>query len=148
MLPGPLEGDNVGMAGYIRHVFVTPHHWGVIRHMHMGRGAVDAGPGEELARELSHAHHHGRVRRELLGAQLFLYGCPHLQQGTGGCSGPHMPKDLGGRDLGSSGQRLLPFLKAIRYAHAASGVDEHSCWGLEVHSCWILRYGTPERTKP
>ena len=33
--------------------------------------------------------------------------------------GPHIPEDLGGRDLKSSVQRLLPFLRAIHHPRAA-----------------------------
>ena len=107
-------------------MLVPPDHQGVIHHVHLGRGAVDAGQAEQLARELRHEHHHGRVRGEPLGAQLFPNGCPHLRQVTGGRGrapevdvGPHIPKDLGGRDLRSTGQRLLPLLQVIRHPRTA-----------------------------
>ena len=49
-------------------MLVPPHHQGVIRRMHLGRGAVDTCHGKRLARELCHEHHHGRVRGDLLGS--------------------------------------------------------------------------------
>ena len=98
MLTRPLEGVGVSMAADFRHVLVSPDHQGVVRRMHLGRGAVDAGQGEQFARELCHEHHHGRIRGEPLGAQLLPHRRPHLWQVTGGrgCAlevdvGPHMP---------------------------------------------------------
>ena len=99
--PRAPEGVCVGMAGGTRHVLVPPNHQGVICHVHLGRGVVGIGKGEQLARELRHEHHHGRVWGEPLGAQLFPNGRPHLRQVTGGrgCAvevdvGPHIPEDL------------------------------------------------------
>ena len=47
--------------------------------VHLGRGAVDAGQGEQFARELCHEHHHGRVRGDSLGAELLLDRRPDLR---------------------------------------------------------------------
>ena len=59
MLPGPLEGVCVGMARGTHHVLEPPDHQGVICRVHLGRGAVDTGEGEQPARELHHEHHQG-----------------------------------------------------------------------------------------
>ena len=98
-------------------MLVPPNHQVVVGRVHLGRRAIDAGQGEQLARELRQEHHHGRTRRELLGAQLFPHGCTYLGQVTGGRGralevdvGSHVPKDLEGRELGGTAQRLLPFL--------------------------------------
>ena len=44
--PMARECFRVGMAGDSRHVFLCPHHQGVLCRVHLGRGAVDAGQGE------------------------------------------------------------------------------------------------------
>ena len=70
MLPWPPERVGVGVAGDARDVLVCADHEGVVGRVHVGRGAVYAGQGERLTRELGHEHHHGCVRGEPLGAEL------------------------------------------------------------------------------
>ena len=53
MPPRPPECISVGMAGDSRHVLVPPYHQGVIRHVHLGRGAVDVGRGGSLLRSFA-----------------------------------------------------------------------------------------------
>ena len=164
MLPGSPQGVGVGMAGDSRHVLVPNDNQGVICRMHLGRGVVDAGQGEHVARKLCHEHHHGSVRGEPLGARLFPDDRPHLRRVTGGrgCAlevdvGPHISEDLGGQDLGSSNQRLLLFLRAIRHQARpmcrarASGVGKRSSWGSEVWCgvvwCGVVWYAEGAVTK-
>ena len=139
MLPGP-QGVRVGMAGGSRRVLAPPNHEGVIGGVHLGCRAIDAGQGEQLAWELRHEHHHGRVRGEPLGAQLLPNGRPYLGQGTGARRraievyvGPHAREDPGGRDLGGTGQRLRSFLRAIRHRHHVV-LPPHG--GRPVHLVW------------
>ena len=79
MLPRAPECVGVGMAGDSCHVFVRPHHQGVVCRVYLGRGAVDVGLGEQFAQELCHEHHHGRVRGESLGAELLPDHRPDLR---------------------------------------------------------------------
>ena len=134
MLPGPPECIGVGMAGDPRHVLIPPHHQGVVRRVHLGCGAVDAGQGEQFTWELRHEHHHGRVRGEPLGAELLPNRHLDFRQVTvgRGCAlevdvCPHIAENPGGLDLWGPGQRLLPLLRAICYPRAAH-VSGYSCW--------------------
>ena len=65
--PWPPQCIGVGMAGDSRHVLVPAQHQGIVRHVHLGHGAIDAGQGERFARALRHEHHHGHVWGEQLG---------------------------------------------------------------------------------
>ena len=113
--------------------------------------AVDVDQGEQLARELRHEHHHGRVRREPLGAQLVPNGSPYLGQVTGPWACPRgicrSPCTRGLRRAGARGQRpassrssRLSISTSISTCRAtASGVDERSAPGSMVDPCWTLR---------
>ena len=70
----PVMGPR-GQMGIVRQSQLWVSQIGV----HLGRGAVDAGQGEQFACELCHEHHHGRVRGESLGAGLLPDRRPDLQ---------------------------------------------------------------------
>ena len=84
MLPGSPERVGMSVAGDARHVLVCSHHESIVCRVYLGRGAVHAGQGELLARELGHEYHHGRVRGEPLGAELCPELRPDLRQVAGG----------------------------------------------------------------
>ena len=107
MLPRPPERVGVGVAGDARHVFIRSDHESVVGYVYFGRGAVHAGQGEQLARELGHEYHHGGVWGEPLGAELLPERCPDLWQVPGGRGRavkvdvhPHVAEDPGGLYLG------------------------------------------------
>ena len=71
MIPRPPKRVGVGVAGDARHVFIRSDHESVVGRVYFGFGALHAGKGEQFARELRHEYHHGGVRGEPLGAELF-----------------------------------------------------------------------------
>ena len=91
-------------------MFIRPDHEGVIGRMHLGRGAVHAGQGEQFAWEFGHEDHHCRVRGEPLGAELPPDSRADLRQVSGRYArsleiyvSPHVPQDAGGLYLRGPG---------------------------------------------
>ena len=105
---------------------ICSNHESVVGRVYFGRGAVHAGQGEQLARELGHEYHHGGVRGEHLGAELLPERCPDLRQVPGGRwrslkvnVRPQVPEDPGGLYFRGLGQRLPPLVWGTRHPRAA-----------------------------
>ena len=126
MLPGSPERVGMSMAGDARPVLVCWHHESIVCRVYLGRGAVHASQREQLARELGHEYHHGRVQGEPLGAELCPELRPDLRQVAGGRRRPlevnvgsHISEDPGGLYLRGPCQCLPPLVRGTPHPRAA-----------------------------